>query len=400
MILESPSLHPALEQLLDEAHRFLALFHLETDQQEAFAQRWQEVEESICSRGTYEHTRAELEHGSRMAWRNSVRCVGRHYWNSLQLMDCRHVTEFEGVCDSICRYLVEATHGGHIRPTILVFPPVVPGRGPMRIWNEQLIRYAGYRRSDGSVLGDPRQLEITAVLRELGWEGGPGTPFDVLPLAIQVPDSAPRLFELPADTVLEVPLEHPELPAFAELGLKWHALPAISSMRLEVGGIHYTCAPFNGWYMGAEIGARNLSDVNRYNLLPAVARLMGLDTQHERSLWRDRALVELNVAVLHSFEQAGVKMVDHHTVSEHFLRFEEREARCSRDTQAEWTWVVPPISGSTSPLFQHPFENQELTPNFFYQEPPWRAERKPEGAVGKGCPFHTRADRASEAPTL
>ncbi len=400
MILESPSLHPAVEQLLDEAHRFLSLFHQETNQEDAFSHRWQEVEEAIRTRGTYEHTRAELEHGSRVAWRNSVRCVGRHYWHSLQLIDCRHVDEFGETCDMICHYLREATHGGRIRPTILVFPPVAPGRGPMRIWNEQLIRYAGYVRPDGSVQGDPRQSEITAVIRELGWQGGPGTPFDVLPLVIQLPDSAPRLFELPADTVLEVPLEHPDYPAFADLGLKWHALPSICSLRLEIGGIHYTCAPFNGWYMGAEIGARNLSDVNRYNLLPAMARVMGLDTRHERSLWRDRALVELNAAVLHSYEKAGVKMVDHHTVSDHFLRFEEREARCGRDTQAEWTWVVPPLSGSASPLFQHPFENQELTPNFFYQDPPWGTAHRHEEAAARGCPFHARSDRTGEAPAV
>ena len=33
---------------------------------------------------------------------------------------------------------------------------------------------------------------------------------------------------------------------------------------------------------------------------------MGLDTSRDRTLWRDRALLELNVAVLHSYEKAGV----------------------------------------------------------------------------------------------
>ena len=64
---------------------------------------------------------------------------------------------------------------------------------------------------------------------------------------------------------------------------------------LEIGGIMYTAAPFNGWYMGTEIGARNLADEGRYNKLPLIAKLMGQDTSSETTLWRDRALVELNL---------------------------------------------------------------------------------------------------------
>ncbi|MGJ5752075.1 stage II sporulation protein E [Streptomyces puniciscabiei] len=86
---------------------------------------------------------------------------------------------------------------------------------------------------------------------------------------------------------------------FAALGLRWYAVPAVSDMSLEIGGVTYPAAPFNGWYMGTEIGSRNLADTDRYNLLPAVAELFGLDTRNERTLWRDRALVELNLAVLH-----------------------------------------------------------------------------------------------------
>ena len=68
-----------------------------------------------------------------------------------------------------------------------------------------------------------------------------------------------------------MPLSHPEYRWFAGLGLRWHAVPAISNMRLEIGGIDYPAAPFNGWYMGTEIGARNLADADRYDLLPVVA---------------------------------------------------------------------------------------------------------------------------------
>lgn len=54
---------------------------------------------------------------------------------------------------------------------------------------------------------------------------------------------------------------------FAELGLRWYALPAVSGMLLEIGGLEFPAAPFNGWYLSSEIGMRNLCDTNRYNML-------------------------------------------------------------------------------------------------------------------------------------
>jgi nitric-oxide synthase len=176
--------------------------------------------------------------------------------------------------------------------------------------------------------------------------------------------------------VLEVPLSHPDYPWFADLELKWYAVPVISNMRLEIGGISYTAAPFNGWYMGTEVGARNLGDVKRYNVLPTIAQKMGLETGSDRSLWKDRAIVELNVAVLHSFARHDVAMVDHHTASRQFLLHEDREQRAGRDTPADWGWIVPPISASTTPVFHTPYDNRLLTPNLFYQDEPWR-EQKP-----------------------
>jgi nitric-oxide synthase len=142
-------------------------------------------------------------------------------------------------------------------------------------------------------------------------------------------------------------------------------------MLLDIGGIRYTAAPFSGWYMLTEVAARNFTDESRYNLLPQIGRRLGLNTQRDETLWRDRALLELNVAVLHSFRRAGVKMIDHHTSSRHFVEFEKREQRDGRRTYAEWAWIVPPVSSSVSPLFHRPYENVELKPNFFYQAPPW-----------------------------
>lgn len=51
------------------------------------------------------------------------------------------------------------------------------------------------------------------------------------------------------------------------MGIQWYALPAVSGMLFDCGGLEFTGAPFNGWYMGTEIGCRDLGDVHRYNLL-------------------------------------------------------------------------------------------------------------------------------------
>ena len=56
------------------------------------------------------------------------------------------------------------------------------------------------------------------------------------------------LLRVPDDAVKMVPIIHPDLPWFEELGLKWHGLPAVSSMCLDGGGLTYTATPFSGWY--------------------------------------------------------------------------------------------------------------------------------------------------------
>jgi nitric-oxide synthase len=348
------------------AEEFLVLYHAECPNAGPIRPRVEEVRAQIERYGTYAHTAEELVFGARVAWRNSSRCIGRLYWRSLRVRDRRHVTAAGQVAAEAVAHLREATNRGRVRPTLTVFAANTPERPGPRIWNEQLIRYAGYRRSDGTVIGDPRYADFTTTVRALGWPGGPGTPFDVLPLVVQAPGEPPRLFDLPPEVVLEVPLSHPDYRWFADLELRWHAVPAISNMCLEIGGICYPAAPFNGWYMGTEIGARNLADVDRYDLLPAVASRLGLDTATERSLWRDRALVELNVAVLHSFDTAGVTIADHHTEPRRFLTHLAREERVGRMTPADWSWIVPPVSGAATPVFHRYYQNADLRPNYVH----------------------------------
>jgi nitric-oxide synthase, bacterial len=356
----------------DEARAYLELFHREKGIPHRLADRLEVVRREIDRTGTYWQTVDELTHGARVAWRNSNRCIGRLYWESLRLRDMRHLATEEEIFQSCVEHLHEAYNGGRIRPLITIFPPSIPGRAGIRIWNPQLIRYAGYRQADESVRGDPLHCELTEAVRALGWRGGAGTPFDVLPLVIQFPDGSPRLFELPRDAVEEVPLVHPVFDWFATLGLKWHAVPALSGMGLEIGGVNYTAAPFNGWYMGTEIGARDFGDASRYNILPVLAEKMGLDTRSERSLWIDRALLEMNVAVNHSFAMARVSLVDHHTAARQFMRHIEREAKARRAITGQWNWLVPPMSGSTTPVFHRGYKNTTLKPAFYFQEDRWK----------------------------
>ncbi|GAA4044811.1 nitric oxide synthase oxygenase [Nonomuraea soli] len=348
---------------LGEAERFVELYCAENGGDPPA--RMREIAREVARTGTYTHTPQELAFGARVAWRNSSRCIGRLYWRSLKVRDRRKVSTAEGVALECVQHLREATGDGRLRPTITVFAPDRPGRRAPRILNEQLIRYAGYRLDDGTIIGDPRNVEITDLAVKLGWTGRNGA-FDVLPTIIDPGRGKTLLCNLPGDAVLEVPIRHPHFAWFAELGLRWHAVPAISNMCLEIGGICYPCAPFNGWYMGTEIGARNLADEDRYNQLPVIARRLGLDTSSERTLWRDAALVELNVAVLHSFEEDGVTMTDHHTEARRFMKHLEKEDRAGRVCPADWSWIVPPMSGSLTPVFHRYYDDSTLSPAFVH----------------------------------
>ncbi|MFD4374475.1 nitric oxide synthase oxygenase [Streptomyces sp. NPDC058486] len=326
--------------------------------------RLEEVRAAIEATGTYTHTPEELLSGVKLAWRNHARCVGRKHWRGLQLLDFRHCTTAEEVAEACWEHLRYSTNEGHLRAVISVFPQAVDGEG-IRILNPQLIRYAGYRQDDGSVVGDPLHCDLTDLAMALGWKGA-GTRFDVLPLIVRMPGGPPRWFEVPESAVLRVPLTHPRLDWFAELGLEWHANPAISNLNLEIGGITYTAAPFSGWYVASEIGARNLSDDYRYDMLPEIARRMGLDTSHDRSLWKDRALVEITQAVLHSYRVAGVHVLDHHTAARQFVDHIEREEAAGRKVSADWSWVNPPLSSSATVTFHREYDapDFELRPNF------------------------------------
>jgi nitric-oxide synthase len=355
----------AADEMLSAAECFLAMFYDENPGAGALADRMRHVCAEVEEHGTYRHTPAELTFAARVAWRNSSRCIGRLYWRSLRVRDRRQISAPDQIADECFRHLREATNAGQIRPTITVFAPDAPGRPGPRILNSQLIGYAGHL-SGSAGTGDPSHLDITRLAMNLGWQpSGPPGRFDLLPLIVQSPGFPPARFNLPEDAVLEVPLRHPDLDWFRELRLRWYAVPVISDMYLEAGGIRYPAAPFNGWYMCTEIGSRDLGDETRYNQLPEIAARMGLNTDTPRTLWKDRAVTELNAAVLHSYEVSGVKIADHHTESERFLAHIEKEQEHGRGCPADWSWIVPPTASSTTPVFHRTYDDFAASPNFY-----------------------------------
>ena len=116
-----------------------------------------------------------------------------------------------------------------------------------------------------------------------------------------------------------------------------------------------------------------------------IADGMGLNCTDRSKLWKDRALIEVNTAVLHSYREAGVTMVDHHTASEQFMQFFRKEEAAGRSVAGDWSWLVPPLSGSTMEVFHHYYESPKEGPAFVAQSNAWD-----DGVVGSParCPFH------------
>ncbi|KAE8594972.1 hypothetical protein XENTR_v10015399 [Xenopus tropicalis] len=361
------------EELLPKAKDFINQYYssIKRAQSKSHLERLKEVEEEIVSSGTYQLKQNELIFGAKQAWRNASRCVGRIQWSKLQVFDARDCRTAHEMYTHICNHIKYATNRGNIRSAITIFPQRTDGASDFKIWNSQFIRYAGYRQADDTVVGDPANADITELCIQLGWKPKGGR-FDVLPLLLQANGDDPKLFEIPPELILEVPLRHPTYEWFADLGLKWYALPAVSNLLLEIGGLEFPAVPFNGWYMGTEIGMRNLCDSYRYNIAEEVAKRLGLDTKKTSSLWKDRAALEVNIAVLYSYQADKITIVDHHAATESFMKHMEHEIRQRGGCPADWVWIVPPTSASLTPVFHQEMANYYLSPSFLYQPDPWK----------------------------
>ncbi|CCF34867.1 nitric oxide synthase [Colletotrichum higginsianum] len=309
--------------------------------------------------GLWTQTFEELEFGLRTAWKHARKCIMRSEYSNLRLCDLRHVRTSKKMAETLIENLRVAYNSGEINPTVFVFPPRdINSRGPM-IWNSQLLSFAGYEQSNGEILGDPANVELTKAIIELGW-----TPprfrsqWDLLPIVTMAEGEEPVITELPKDAFPLVHIRHPKYPELETLGLRWVPAPALSRLGFSIGGVQYTATPFIGWFMDAEIGVRNLADSFRYNALPQVAKVIGLVDgnvddlpDYERLAVLSRAQLELNYATYWSFAQAGVRMSDSLGAAEQFAQFDDEHLMNNGfRLPSDPYWLAPP-QGSIIPLW-------------------------------------------------
>lgn len=376
------------EQKLTQAAEFLADYYQDKANHDqpmvGQEERMEVVKHELEEKGYYELTSDELTWGARTAWRNAPRCPARVVWKKLIVFDCRKLTTTCQMFEAICRHLEVSLNGGNIQPAITLFRERRPGRPDLRVWNKLVVGFAGYEQEDGSIVGDPSGVELTKVAECLGWKG-PGGRFDILPWILSGDNGEPKLHEIPQkflDTLpLTVHIAHPTIPAIGDMDLHWLSLPGVASMMGEIGGVQFTAAPFAGWYQGTEIACRDFLDVQRYNLSEPLGKAMDLDMSSNTTLWKDVVALELNRAVLESYKNAKVSIVDHYTQAEQFMEHMQAEYRERGGCPADWVWIVPPMSGSLVPTYHQEMLRYNLSPSYEYQEVPWMAYFKREKKI-------------------
>ncbi len=350
----------------EEARAFLDQYCLESGATKTFKnRRWSEIRRELAAAKFYRHSPEELAYGARVAWRNHGRCVGRLFWESLDVTDCRDITEPGAMADQMTKHLTSAFNGGRIQSKATIFQPVEGDKLPARIESPQITQFAGYRLENNQIIGDRQNVEATRMAMSMGWTP-PQTPtrFDMLPFAIRDAQDVRSIHTVPTEAWHAVSIAHPTYEALAALNLQWYAVPCVSNMILTIGGIDYPCAPFNGFYMATEIASRNLVDKERYDLMSEIAEAFGLDPRRD-PLWQDTTLTELNRAVSHSFKRDGVTMVDHHTGCRQFMDFYHKENALGRNVSGDWRWLVPPQASSSSDIFHLKIRNRHDVPNYY-----------------------------------
>ena len=80
--------------LIDKAKSFIQTMYSELKYNaNEIENRMKEIEQEINLTGSYTHTYEELSYGAKMAWRNSNRCIGRFFWDSLNVKDVIRTNE-------------------------------------------------------------------------------------------------------------------------------------------------------------------------------------------------------------------------------------------------------------------------------------------------------------------
>ena len=68
-------------------------------------------------------------------------------------------------------------------------------------------------------------------------------------------------------------------------------------------------------------------------------------------------------------------MMDHHSASESFMQHFEKENKVRGGCPADWVWIVPPVSGSTTKVFHQEMTIYYMKPSYEYQVLPWQTQQ-------------------------
>ncbi|KAH9512563.1 hypothetical protein Btru_038798 [Bulinus truncatus] len=123
----------------------------------------------------------------------------------------RHILTARGMYEALCNHIKYATNKGNLRSAITIFPQRKEGRRDFRVWNAQLIRYAGYKMDDGKIIGDPANVEFTEQCVKLGWKPKYKAVQTFWPLVLSSVGSDPEWFEIPTELIIEVNFRHPKV---------------------------------------------------------------------------------------------------------------------------------------------------------------------------------------------
>ena len=110
--------------------------------------------------------------------------------------------------------------------------------------------------------------------------------------------------------------------------------------------------------------------MHRFNVLPMVADVLGLSSDHRvEPLWRDLALGELHRAVVDSFRKAGVMFSTPQQEADRFRKHVDREHAVGRPTPTDRSWLMPatnPILCSTDEIADYDPPEPQADPQYVH----------------------------------
>jgi nitric-oxide synthase, bacterial len=199
--------------------------------------------------GSYTLTSEELVYGIRIAWREYTKLNPISQSDAIDVIDCRHISKPDEYFEKICDYLEGIVLDGNIVPLITVFPiqelnfnslsDILNSKKPLfRLYNRQLVQYAGFRRDDGGVTGDSENIDFTDFCQCLGWTPQSESVLQILPLVIETVDNKFHWYQLPCDSTKLVKFRQNTSNDAKQY--KQNSLYPLPETTLEIGGLLFS----------------------------------------------------------------------------------------------------------------------------------------------------------------